>query len=114
MRRSSCALDSQVLSNTVYLKASTYRFLRVDCLAWQLRAGSTALGRNSHIVAPSTPWMSAYGFTLVYLVAAGLLLSSLSRTNVLFRVMNFRPLRSLGKYSYGCLRLPRPAATHSH
>ncbi len=45
--------------------------------------------------------MSAYGFTLVYLVAAGLLLSSLSRTNVLFRVMNFRPLRSLGKYSYG-------------
>ncbi len=45
--------------------------------------------------------MSAYGFTLVYLVAVGLLLSSLSRENVLFRVMNFAPLRMLGKYSYG-------------
>jgi peptidoglycan/LPS O-acetylase OafA/YrhL len=52
-------------------------------------------------VIPATPWMSAYGFTLIYLVAAGLLLSSLSGDNVLSRFMNFRPLRLLGKYSYG-------------
>ena len=50
---------------------------------------------------PATPWMSAYGFTLIYLLAAALIVSSLSSKNVLFRVTNFGPLRFLGKYSYG-------------
>jgi len=82
------------------LKASTYIFF-VSIALLGLACWLNGPGSQFSRVVPTTPWMSAYGFTLVYLVAAGLLLSSLSKTKVLFWVMNLRPLRSLGKYSYG-------------
>ena len=52
-------------------------------------------------VVPETPWMSGYGFTLVDLVAGGLVLSALRAGNILFRLLTFTPLRLLGRYSYG-------------
>lgn len=84
----------------ILLRAGFYIFL-VSLAVLGLACWLNGPGPQFSAVVPATPWMSAYGFTLVYLVAAGLLLSSLSRENVLFRVMNFAPLRMLGKYSYG-------------
>ncbi len=52
-------------------------------------------------VVPSNPWVSAYGFTLVDLVAGGLILCALNPRSLLFRVLTLSPLRMLGRYSYG-------------
>ncbi len=63
---------------------------------WLLHGGIHA----GHL-APSTPWMEEYGFTLIDLAAGGLILCSLRPGNLLFLCMNFGPLRLLGRYSYG-------------
>ena len=52
-------------------------------------------------VVPATPWMSGYGFTIVDLVAGGMILCALRPGNILFRALTFAPLRILGRYSYG-------------
>jgi peptidoglycan/LPS O-acetylase OafA/YrhL len=49
----------------------------------------------------TSPWMSTYGFTLVDLIAAGLILCSLQSGSFVFRLTTTRPLRMVGKYSYG-------------
>lgn len=49
----------------------------------------------------TTRWMSTYGYTLVDLASAGLILCSLKQGTVVFRVMTTLPARVLGKYSYG-------------
>jgi peptidoglycan/LPS O-acetylase OafA/YrhL len=51
-------------------------------------------------ITENSRWVGAYGFTLLDLVAAGLILSSLDRGSILFRLLSFRPLRILGRYSY--------------
>ncbi len=52
-------------------------------------------------ITENSRWVGAYGFTLLDLVAAGLILASLDRGSILYRVLSLRPLRVLGKYSYG-------------
>jgi len=52
-------------------------------------------------IAENSRWVGSYGFTLLDLVAAGLILSSLQRGSILCRILSFRPLRILGRYSYG-------------
>ena len=60
---------------------------------------------NQHVYgqgsAATAPWMSTYGFTLLDIASGGLLLCSLQPATLVFRVMTLRPLRLLGKYSYG-------------
>ena len=58
-------------------------------------------GPQLSMVVPATPWMSGYGFTLVDLVAGGMILSALRGGNLLFRILTLAPLRVLGRYSYG-------------
>jgi peptidoglycan/LPS O-acetylase OafA/YrhL len=52
-------------------------------------------------LSPSTLWVGQYGFTLIDLASGGLILASLQPGNPLFPLMNFAPLRLLGRYSYG-------------
>jgi peptidoglycan/LPS O-acetylase OafA/YrhL len=61
------------------------------------------LNSGTHMIplTGDTPWMSTYGFTLVDLTAAGLILCSLRPGSIVFRVMTLWPLRIVGKYSYG-------------
>lgn len=65
-------------------------------IAWLLNGGM-------HLVpiAENSRWVGAYGFTLLDLTAAGLILCSLNRESPLFRPLSFTPLRLLGRYSYG-------------
>jgi peptidoglycan/LPS O-acetylase OafA/YrhL len=71
--------------------------LAVFILASWLNGAGPSLSK----VVPTTPWVSAYGFTLVDLVAGGLILCALHTRNLLYRVLTFSPLRLLGRYSYG-------------
>jgi peptidoglycan/LPS O-acetylase OafA/YrhL len=48
-----------------------------------------------------TPWMDTLGFGLVDIIAASILLFALRPGNVFYRVFSLRPLRELGKVSYG-------------
>jgi peptidoglycan/LPS O-acetylase OafA/YrhL len=52
-------------------------------------------------IVPSRPWMSSYGFTLISLVSGGMILCAMRPGNLVFRILALRPLRVLGKYSYG-------------
>jgi len=52
-------------------------------------------------ITENSRWVGAYGFTLLDLISAGLILSALHRGGVLFRVLSWPPLRILGRYSYG-------------
>ncbi len=58
-------------------------------------------GLHFRAIGPAEPWMSVYGFTLLDITAAGLILSSLQPRSLVFRVMTLPPLRVLGRYSYG-------------
>ncbi len=49
----------------------------------------------------SARWMLTLGFTLIAVVGAGLIGSTLQPGSLVFRFFNLRPLRILGKYSYG-------------
>jgi peptidoglycan/LPS O-acetylase OafA/YrhL len=46
-------------------------------------------------------WMSTYGFSLVNLTAAGLILCSLRSNSLVYRLTTAWPLRMIGRYSYG-------------
>lgn len=67
-------------------------------LTWAFAAGVLHQG-----ISPGTtiPWMSTVGFTLVDLVAAGLLLLALRPGSLVYRVLTLRPLQKLGTVSYG-------------
>jgi peptidoglycan/LPS O-acetylase OafA/YrhL len=65
-------------------------------IAWLSNAG--VHGRS---IEENAPWVGAYGFTLLDLTAAGLILCSIHRGSVLFRAFSWGPLRVLGRYSYG-------------
>lgn len=82
------------------LRAAPYlffAFLGIFVFACSIEGAGVGLNK----LVPATPWISGYGFTLIYLIAAALIASSLSSTNLLFKITNLRPLRFLGKYSYG-------------
>src|SRR5206468_956548 len=46
-------------------------------------------------------WMPSVGFTLIAVASAGLIGWALSPGSAAFRVFQLRPLRVLGRYSYG-------------
>jgi peptidoglycan/LPS O-acetylase OafA/YrhL len=52
-------------------------------------------------ITENSRWVGAYGFTLLDLISAGLILGSLHRGSILFHFFSLRPLRVLGRYSYG-------------
>jgi peptidoglycan/LPS O-acetylase OafA/YrhL len=49
----------------------------------------------------TSEWMSTYGFTIVDFMAAGLILCTLQPGTMIYRAMTIRPLRMLGRCSYG-------------
>ena len=65
-------------------------------LAWLLNGGI-----HLQPITENSRWVGAYGFTLLDLVSAGLILSAVHRGSVLFRFLSSPPLRVLGRYSYG-------------
>jgi peptidoglycan/LPS O-acetylase OafA/YrhL len=65
-------------------------------IAWLFNGGA-----HGFPIEENSRWVGAYGFTLLDLIAAGLILCSLNRRSLLFRFFSFRPLRVLGRYSYG-------------
>lgn len=48
-----------------------------------------------------SPWLLSIGLTLTALASVGLICSTLRPGSAAFRLFNLRPLRFLGKYSYG-------------
>ena len=50
---------------------------------------------------PTAPWLSTVGYTFVDVVAAGVLLMVIQPGTRLFRWLSAKPLRNLGKISYG-------------
>ena len=54
-----------------------------------------------HPYYPSSRWVSSFGFTLIDLMSAVLILLSLNPSSVVYRIFNIRPLRKLGQVSYG-------------
>jgi peptidoglycan/LPS O-acetylase OafA/YrhL len=69
--------------------------------AFALSCWFNGAGRYLSKFVPETPWVSAYGFTLVYLISGGLILCALRGGTILSRILSVAPLRLLGKYSYG-------------
>jgi peptidoglycan/LPS O-acetylase OafA/YrhL len=55
------------------------------------------------IAAPqeNAPWLNTIGFSLLALMSAGLIGATLRPGSPAFRLFNLKPLRTLGKYSYG-------------
>jgi peptidoglycan/LPS O-acetylase OafA/YrhL len=49
----------------------------------------------------NAPWLNTIGFSLLAVASAGLIGVTLRRESPAFRLFNLRPLRILGKYSYG-------------
>jgi peptidoglycan/LPS O-acetylase OafA/YrhL len=49
----------------------------------------------------SAPWLNTIGFSMLALASAGLIGATLRPGSVAFRLFNLKPLRILGKYSYG-------------
>jgi peptidoglycan/LPS O-acetylase OafA/YrhL len=52
-------------------------------------------------ISQTSPLITTIGFTLISLIAAGILLRSLDEDSFLARVLRFRPLSGLGAISYG-------------
>ncbi|MEG9438138.1 acyltransferase [Edaphobacter sp. HDX4] len=50
---------------------------------------------------PETPWIRTFGFSLIDLIAAGILLLTLQPGNLLYRLFSQKPLRKMGRISYG-------------
>jgi peptidoglycan/LPS O-acetylase OafA/YrhL len=48
-----------------------------------------------------SPWLLTIGYTLIAIASAGLIGTTLLRGSAPFRLFTLRPLRILGKYSYG-------------
>jgi peptidoglycan/LPS O-acetylase OafA/YrhL len=61
--------------------------------------GMAMIWRRDHTW--SNPFLLTFGFTLVALVAAGILLRALDESSALSKVLRFRPLVGLGVVSYG-------------
>ena len=70
-------------------------------LASLVLASAVNQGIHTLSMPANSPWGSTYGFTLLDLTSGGLILCSLQPRTLVFRVMTLRPLRLLGKYSYG-------------
>ncbi len=50
-------------------------------------------------------WLNSIGYTFIAAASAGLIGSTLRNGSPAFRLFHLKPLRVLGKYSYGFLRL---------
>ena len=78
-----------------------------DAVRWQrgclwLFGGSAAVLAVFFATNPADgPWMPTVGFTLLALASAGLIGWALVPGSIAFRVFGLRPLRALGRYSYG-------------
>ncbi len=68
-----------------------------------LLAAAYLANNNFHLrdLSATTFWMSTYGYTLVDMSAAGLILCSLRPRSFVFRVTASWPFRMIGRYSYG-------------
>jgi peptidoglycan/LPS O-acetylase OafA/YrhL len=51
--------------------------------------------------APNSPWLESIGYTCIAVAGAGLVGSTLRTGSTAFRLFHLRPLRILGRYSYG-------------
>ena len=69
---------------------------------WVL-AGAGLLALAIFVWSPeaTSPWMLTIGYSLTALASAGLIGMTLREGSPLFRAFHVRPLRTLGKYSYG-------------
>jgi peptidoglycan/LPS O-acetylase OafA/YrhL len=59
------------------------------------------IGLSAALPALDAPWLMTSGFSLLALASAGLVGVTLRPASAAFRLFNLRPLRVLGKYSYG-------------
>ncbi len=79
---------------------------RAAVLRWSpavMGAGVVALGfvfLKFHGFSPNNAWISTGGYTVLALTACGLIGWALRRDSVCARVLQVRPMRTLGRYSY--------------
>jgi peptidoglycan/LPS O-acetylase OafA/YrhL len=66
-----------------------------------LVAGALVVAISSLSPAIDSPWLLTIGYTLIGITSAGLIGTTLRGGSPSFRLFNLRPLRVLGKYSYG-------------
>jgi len=71
------------------------------CRAVFLTSLIVFLGLSVALPALNAPWLMTAGFSLLALASAGLIGVTLRSGSPAFRLFNLRPLRILGKYSYG-------------
>ncbi len=76
---------------------------KILCASLILLAAAYLANNGFHMrdLDATSPWMSTYGITLVNMSAAGLILCSLRPGSFFFRMNITRPLRMVGRYSYG-------------
>jgi peptidoglycan/LPS O-acetylase OafA/YrhL len=58
-------------------------------------------GFHRHYLSATSFWMSTYGFSLVNMCGAGLILCSLRSRSLVYHITTWWPLRIVGRYSYG-------------
>lgn len=71
------------------------------CKWWFLFSTAAFLGLSVAMPSLDAPWLNTFGFSLLALASAGLIGATLRRESPAFRFFNLKPLRVLGKYSYG-------------
>jgi peptidoglycan/LPS O-acetylase OafA/YrhL len=79
-----------------------------DASRWQRLCRPTFLASSAATLAifalspgSSSPWLMTVGFTFIALASTALIGSTLRTGSPAFRLFNNKPLRVLGKYSYG-------------
>lgn len=69
---------------------------------WSFLASTIAfIGLSIALPQLTAPWLNTVGFSLLALASAGLIGATLRPASPAFRFFNLKPLRILGKYSYG-------------
>ena len=72
------------------------------CCKWIfLFAAATVIAMSVASPSLNSPWINTVGLTCVALASAGLIGAALRSGSVAFQLFHLRPLRILGKYSYG-------------
>ncbi len=76
---------------------------KIFSVSFALLVAAYLLNNRLHLrdLSSNSGWMSTYGFTLVDLSAAGLILCALRPESLVFRLAASWPLRLVGRYSYG-------------
>lgn len=79
---------------------NAYRWQRAGKWVF-LSAGAAVLSIFIFSPAYDSPWLLSVGLSFTALASAGLVCSTLRQGSVAFELFTWKPLRSLGKYSYG-------------